>query len=268
MEEFAPCVWYWCNIEPRPQNVLWCHLWLPLWTRQFSPSCSVGGASSDTTAVRARLHCIAIRSFLHGAQLLITAAGVLVHKNTLPQSWVGSKSAKRGCMLMTKELISYTCKDGTTEVSWVSLKTHKVKMNLCTQSKKQHNKHNSTCKATQPSWLMDSPSWPHRAFALLKAQTQRYKVWHLRSSVSALVVEMWPHRNYLVSVRIKSCPSVSIPVLPTEMLMATCSTLCHSTHSFAFLHQNKKSHWFLLFMLPLPAPANNCHCCSLSIFDE
>lgn len=58
------------------------------------------------------------------------------------------------------------------------------------------------------------------------------------------------------------------PVLPTEMLRATCSTPCHSTHSFAFLHQNKKSHWFLLFMLLLPAPANNCHCCSLSIFDE
>lgn len=77
----------------------------------------MGAASSDTTAVRALLLCIAIRSFLHGAQLLITAAGVLVHKNTLPQSWAGSKSAKHGCMLMTKELISYTCKDGTTEVS-------------------------------------------------------------------------------------------------------------------------------------------------------
>lgn len=33
-------------------------------------------------------------------------------------------------------------------------------------------------------------------FALLKAQTQRFKVWHLHASVSALVVEMWLHRNF------------------------------------------------------------------------
>lgn len=169
---------------------------------------------------------------------------------------------------MTEELISYTCKDGTIEVSWVSLQMHKVKMHLCTLSKEQHNKNNSTCKATQPSWLMDSPSWPRRTLALLKAQTQRFKMCNLYSPVSALVVEMWLHRNYPVSVCNKSCPSVSISVLPTEMLTATRSTPCHSTHSFAFLHQNKKSHWFLLFMLPLPAPANNCHCCALSIFDE
>lgn len=117
---------------------------------------------------------------------------------------------------MTEELISYTWKDGMTEVSWVSLQTHEVKLHFCTQSKKQHNKHNPTCKATQTSWLMDSPSWPHRTFILLKAQTRRFKVWHLHSSVAALLVEVWLHRNYPVSVCIKSCPSVSILYFPQK----------------------------------------------------
>lgn len=117
---------------------------------------------------------------------------------------------------MTEELISYTWKDGMTEVSWVSLQTHKVK--LLHVLRARNNTTNTTLHARplKPADWLDSPSWPYRTFALLKVQTQRFKVWHLHSSVAALVGEMWLHRNYPVSVCTKSCPSVSIQYFPQK----------------------------------------------------
>lgn len=108
-----------------------------------------------------------------------------------------------------------------------------------------------TCKATQPSWWLESPSWPRRTFSLLKAQTQRFKVWHLHSSVPALVVEMWLHRNYPVSVCNKSFPSVPISVQKCWWPRSAHPVTAHTVLPFFIKIKNSIDFYFSRFRYQL-----------------
>lgn len=154
------------------------------------------------------------------------------------------------------------------EVSWVSLQTNKIKMYLCTQSRKHHHrqKHTKTGPFSPAGWY--TPVWPCQDTCSsqgtgMDVQSVSLTLASFKAGCKNVTSEE------LVCVYGPSNIHLPIPVFANRNTEEAHSACSHTTHVFSFLlDQNKKSHWFLLFMLPLLAPANNCHCCFSSIFDE
>lgn len=115
-----------------------------------------------------------------------------------------------------------------------------------------------------------SPSWPRQNICLSQGTGTNGRRVSLpcvcfTSGCRNVTPEKWECVCLQQIMLVHLCPFLH---LHTEPGTGTCSLCCYSTHIFSFLHQNKKSHWFLLSVLPLLAPTNKCHFCFLSIFDE